>query len=120
MNFIKLLCVAALASLAAACTSLPTTPAAPASSATAATLQIPASVTLLSVDGVKAKLPLVRPGTYYYQLSPGAHNVALSYGANWGKGDRSELIRSDIYNLAVQAQAGQILRIEHTLSLIHI
>lgn len=70
-------------------------------------LEVPAAITVTSIDGKKVKVPSKEEGFYDIYLLPGLHRIEFKYELVWGDNTSDMLIRSDVVGIETRFYAGK-------------
>lgn len=77
-------------------------------------LELPVTLTALTVDGTKVDLPLLHSDPYRVKVPAGERNFTFVYEGEWGNAQRTEYHKSKVMQSSFNAQAGMVYKFDHT------
>ncbi len=78
-----------------------------------ATLIMPLTLVVVDIDGDNQSTSLLNTNPYEIHLSPGVHRIDFQYFKHWGFGDHSELVKSEVMTIILEAKAGQTYELQY-------
>lgn len=78
-----------------------------------AIVEVPAAITVLSIDGKEVNSPSKLSGIYEVQLKPGHHLIEFRYELYWGNSDTGMLIKSKDTGVDAVFEAGKTYAIRY-------